>query len=313
VTAGYNDVMTRRAALAIGVCVVASHARPAAADDAARASELEARGDALAKEGRFAEAIDAFKAADRVESRAAHACLIALAYSRREMWPQAELWMSRCHERWKPGDQLPDWVPITDSKIGVAAAQLAPVTVAVEPANIAATITVSTFAADEAFPARTIHLAPGHYVFSATPTTPGYTAAEAVVEIGDASAKRVVLELHALTPVTQPTPATASPVRSPKWIIVGGAIAGAGALSYVWQGYEWNQLDDAKKSGSQSQYSAHSTRFDVARITTVGLLGVGITVAILGLVQYKLGVGEHTTISAFPATGGGGVAVTWIK
>src|SRR5690242_5920614 len=46
-------------------------------------AELQAKGEQLAKDGRFSEAIDAFKAADRIERRASHACLIALAYTRR--------------------------------------------------------------------------------------------------------------------------------------------------------------------------------------------------------------------------------------
>src|SRR5512143_861795 len=92
---------------------------------------LQAKGEQLAKEGRYNDAIDAFKAADRIQPRASHACLIALAYTRREAWPQAELFLSICHQRANAGDPLPDWVPQADQMIKerLASANLAEVTI----------------------------------------------------------------------------------------------------------------------------------------------------------------------------------------
>ena len=56
-------------------------ASPAHAESPA---DLQARGEDQARQGHYTEAIDSFKAADRLEPSAAHACLIALAYVRRE-------------------------------------------------------------------------------------------------------------------------------------------------------------------------------------------------------------------------------------
>src|SRR4051812_16006045 len=95
-------------ALAFVVALVVGAAAVAAETPA----ELSARGEQLAKEGRFSEAITAFKAADAVEPRAKHACLIALAYTRRELWPQAEIFLDLCRTRATATDPVPDWVPL---------------------------------------------------------------------------------------------------------------------------------------------------------------------------------------------------------
>src|SRR5688572_3278724 len=97
--------------IAIVLCGVLAHAH---AEDV---SQLRARGEELAKEGRFSEAIDAFKAADRISPRADHACLIALAYTRRELWPQAEIFISKCHQRVSPDNPAPDWLPKAEQEI----------------------------------------------------------------------------------------------------------------------------------------------------------------------------------------------------
>src|SRR5512138_3886691 len=69
-------------------------------------------GEDLAKQGRLTEAIARFKDADKIEKRAKHACLIALAYIRRELWSQAEIFLTTCHQRATPTDPVPEWVPL---------------------------------------------------------------------------------------------------------------------------------------------------------------------------------------------------------
>jgi hypothetical protein len=76
------------------ILVIAAVARLAHADDVA---DLEKRGQELAKQNEYTQAIDAFKRADRLAPRAAHACMIGLAYLRREMWPQA----TTCDDTWE--------------------------------------------------------------------------------------------------------------------------------------------------------------------------------------------------------------------
>src|SRR5688572_10205627 len=132
------------------VCYASS---PAVADGAA--SKV-ARGEELAKQGRLTEAIDSFKAADKIEKRAKHACLIALAYIRRELWPQAEIFLTMCHERAKgTSDPVPDWVPLAEQtlKERLAKAKVAAVKIRIAPDSLSsqALIAVSSFEPDELF------------------------------------------------------------------------------------------------------------------------------------------------------------------
>jgi hypothetical protein len=169
------------------------------ADDRAA---LQAKGEQLAKDGKYTDAIEAFKAADRIEKRAAHACLISLAYTRRELWPQAELFLSFCHQRAKPGDPLPDWVSLADQQIRdrLIAAGLVEVSIEAKPPT--AHVTVSSFAPDEVFEPRTIHLPIGtHVVFA---KAPGYVDGQVILQISDKTTKHVVIELA-------PNPGSAKP------------------------------------------------------------------------------------------------------
>ena len=125
------------------------------------AAERVAAGEQLAKEGRLTEAIESFKAADKLEQRAKHACLIALAYIRRELWPQAEIFMTRCHQRATAGDPVPDWAALAEKQMNerLSSAKVSAVHIRIEPTALAATakISVSSFPADETFAPRTIH------------------------------------------------------------------------------------------------------------------------------------------------------------
>jgi hypothetical protein len=138
--------MVRDLAVMVGLVVPAiAAAQPA--DPVA----LRAQGEELARSGRYSEAIDRFKQADRIKPNAANACLIALAYTRRELWPQAEVWLDTCRGRATPADPQPDWAPTEAKQIRerLAVANVAPVEVVVTPPN--AEVTVSSFALDESF------------------------------------------------------------------------------------------------------------------------------------------------------------------
>src|SRR5262245_38276918 len=69
--------------------------------------DLVASGEAFAKSGEYSRAIERFKQADARRPRALHACLIALTYTRRELWAQAEVALASCHARAGGGDPLP--------------------------------------------------------------------------------------------------------------------------------------------------------------------------------------------------------------
>src|SRR3954469_25457724 len=132
------------------VLLIVLASRPAFADDV---DDLEAKGQELAKQSEFTQAIATFKQADAKRPRAAHACMIGLAYMRREAWPQAELFLALCEKRAVPGDQPPDWIDQAEQQLAqkLSAAQIPAVTIEVTPANINAHLTVSSFAPDEQF------------------------------------------------------------------------------------------------------------------------------------------------------------------
>jgi hypothetical protein len=279
--------------------------------------ELQAKGEQLAKDGRFSEAIDQFKAADRVQPTAGHACLIALAYTRRELWSQAEVFLARCHERATPTDPLPDWVPVAEQQIQerLATANAAPVTIEVDPANAGAALTVSSFAPDEAFSPRTIHLAPGRYTINAE--AKGYEPGRVDVEVTTKDPKLVKITLRQagaapiVQPPHQPPPPTVTATESPwpKRLIIGGvALAGAGVLTYGWMGYEWSKM----RTKDPQQWSDHEGNYTLSRELTIGLWAVGGAAIITGLVLR--GHDEHApAVAAMPITGGGMVSVGWSR
>ena len=174
----------------VAVLALAGVPQRAFAEDRAA---LQAKGEQLAKDGHYADAIEAFKAADRIEPRAIHAFLISLAYSRRELWAQAELFLSICHHRSASGDVEPDWVPLADQQIRDRLTSAGMVEVSIEAKPQSAKVTVSSFAPDEVFEPQTIHLPIGtHVVFA---KAPGYLDGQLTVNITDKTPKHVVIEL----------------------------------------------------------------------------------------------------------------------
>lgn len=276
---------------------------------------LQAKGEQLAKDGRFGDAIEAFKAADKIQPRASHACLIALAYTRRELWPQAELFLSICHERAKAGDPLPDWVGLADQQIRerLASANVVEVVIDVKPAT--AQVTVSSFAPDEVFAPRTIHLPLGTHVIFAK--ADGYEPAQATLEITGKAPQHIEITLKpiAATPTppvdsVQPT-TTTTEKRGKPLILAGGAAIGAGVLAHVWMGFEHGKLQDAHDNNDPDLYDAHSGRYDAARISTVGLYGVGAVCLGIGLYLRSTSK-ESPAVAALPLPEGGAlVSIGW--
>jgi hypothetical protein len=270
----------------------------AAADPVA---DLEAKGEALAKEGRYSEAIDTFKAADRLVPTAHHLCLIALAYTRRELWPQAEIFMDSCQRRATVADPVPPWFP-EEAKIlhdRLVSAQVAAVEIVVVPAA-AVQLSVSDFAPDETFAPRTIHLAPGHHVIRAT--APGFEHADVPIDITDSASHHIVIRLRQLVPPLAGTP---------RALILGGAIAlVAGGVTYGVMGFAWSKLDGAYPTHA-SQYDSYHGVYIGTRYATWGLWALGAGLAITGYVIHRVG-GEHApTVAVAPISGGSMIAVGW--
>jgi hypothetical protein len=307
--------------------------------------ELVAKGEQAAKDGRFADAIDSFKAADRIQPRASHACLIALAYTRRELWSQAQHWLGICHDRASATDPMPDWTPLAEKQIKerLEASNVAAVTIVVKPAAVKAKITVSSFAPDETFEARTIHLPPGtHVVFA---KAEGYTDQQKTIEVRDKTPQTIVIDYSGLPmarPVApkedrfQPVGPTPEPVDgSPgngmsTGLIVGGAgLLLFGGVSQWVMGRHWDKMkkatDDFKMLSlaemqmmenldmARAAYGAAEKPYERWRILSVTGYVLGAAMVVTGILIRKKAPNE-TAVSAVPLPEGGAfVSVGWSR
>ncbi len=298
--------------LALGVFVPAVAA-------AESGEELRARGEQLAKDGRYSEAIDAFKAAEKVEPRARHACFIALAYTRRELWAQAEIFLDQCHARATASDPLPEWVPMVDTLLKERLALAAPIDIRVEPADADVKLAVPNFANDELIKPRTIHLPKGRHVIIAT--AQGFNDAQKTIEVTDTSPQVVTITM---LPIATTSPdvivrpvagvATARPSNVPLVLIGAGAgvtLIGAAAHLFVY----WPARNDlAKLRPTAPGYTAAETKWSKWRSLTIGLYAIGGATLITGLVL-KMTVFKTTEnapqVSLVPQDGGGMLSIGW--
>lgn len=268
--------------------VVLALAGSAYADEA---DNLVAQGDDLARRAEYAQAIEKFKAADRARPRAMHACMIGLAYLRRQLWPQAEVFLSRCRKRAIASDPLPEWMDDAESQLAMQlkAAPVTAVEIVVQPPGVAASITTSSFAPDEQFDPQVIHLPAGRHTITAT--APGFVTAKAEVNVSGSGTARVEL---VLVPVPPPKlPERAEPIAIPSPVVVrdnghrnwgnrlligaGGAAAGAILLHVL----AWRTRD--KLMGTAEEYRANETTFDVERAGAISLYAIAGIAAGIGI------------------------------
>ena len=297
------------------------------------AEELRARGEQLAKDGRYFEAIDAFKAAEKIEPRARHACFIALAYTRKEAWAQAEIFLEQCHTRATASDPLPEWVPMVDELLKQRLALAAPIEIRVEPAGVDVELAVSSFANDELMKPRTIHLPPGRHVIIAT--AKGFNDAQKTVEVTDNRPQVVTITM---LPVEVKVPdggdvigggkiggSTARPPsKLPYYVMAGGGmVVVAGALIHATMFrtardklIEANKLAAMNPVAGKDKYDEWEPRFDSRRNLTLALYGVGAATVITGLVL-KLtvfkGKESPAQVSVLPQDGGGMLTIGWTR
>lgn len=293
-----------------------------ASADGESAETFRARGEQLAKDGRYSEAIDAFKQAERMEPRARHSCLIALAYTRRELWPQAEIFLDQCESRATAADPLPEWVPVAKQQLAerLAAVNVAPVEIKVEPAGADVKLAVSSFAPDELFAPRTIHLPPGRHVIIAT--AKGYNDAQKTVEVSDKSPQTVTITM---LPIDDKKPGggggvvTPAPAKSKVPLAVmatGGGIVLVGAALHLF--YYKPARDDLASTKNMAAYNGALTdKWRTRRAVTIGVYGLGAATLLTGLVLnvtvFKQKTGESSTqVSVTPTDGGGMVNVGWM-
>ena len=282
--------------------------------------ELRTRGEQLAKDGRYSEAIDAFKAAEKLEPRARHACFIALAYTRRELWAQAEIFLDTCHKRASPGDPLPEWVPMVDELLKERLALAAPIEIRVEPADADVKLAISSFANDELMKPRTIHLPPGRHVIIATAA--GFNDAQKTVEVTDKTPQVVTITLLPIATkgpdvvgqVGGHKPAPASGI--PTYVMAAGAgITVVGAFVHVFA-YWPARKDLAKLSGTDSKYDDAEAKWSSRRSITIGIYAVGAATLITGAVlKYTVFKGKESPVQAaiVPQNGGGIFTLEWSR
>jgi hypothetical protein len=293
----------------------------------ARADEL-ADGEALAKAGRFEEAIAHFKALDARGARAIHACYVALAYRRLERWGQAELWADRCRERARPGDAEPSWAGRmrADIDAGMARRRGARVSFTTEPA--AATLAVSAFAPDERFAPRAVFLPFGEHRVIAE--AEGRQRRVEVVTVASAEPMAVHIVLPEPAPPEEPKPAPATvapppvapvpapdPVpaparsRSPWPLVVLGAGGASLATGVVFHALAAGKRADAGESAAA--YDASIDAFERNRAVAIGayvVAAAAIGVGVVLLVNDRDRDAEPRALVA-PFGAGGLVRVTW--
>jgi hypothetical protein len=273
-------------------------------------AELEAKGEALAKQSEYTQAIEAFKAADHIKQRANHACMIGLAYMRRELWPQAELFFALCEKRAAPGDQPPAWIDEAEHQLArkLSAAQIPVVTIVVQPSKIDAHLTVSSFATDEVFAPQAIHLAPGKHVVEVSAA--GYLPQQRMIAIepGEPQTVVFVLDPDQSAPVKPSVTRSTSQRSSQRSLVPWGVMGTGAALVGIAAIYDLAALQPARDRLSQAQspaaYDAFTDDFTSARDTTLGLFAVG---------ALAIGVGAvlHYTVFAEADSHGGAVVVGW--
>ena len=290
-----------RAAAAL-VCALAWLASDALAgpQDAAR---LRAEGEAFAKQHRYEDAIRSFKQADVEEPRGDNDCFVALAYRRLERWAQAEMFLTRCRSRLKPGEAAPSWTAnlATEISDGLTRTGHARVVIGVEPAEAAASaqITVSAFAPDEHVAPGAIYLPAGKHLIEVSAT--GFTSGSQTVVVESGRETAVVVKLAPPETAPPPPPPVVEkkpepePRRQPMTVVeprsgVGWFCLGLGAAAFA-AGGVFNYLalhnqDLLYEADTDAQYRKHEGRFDAQRVGTY--VGYGVGAAAIGAGLYLL-------------------------
>jgi hypothetical protein len=304
-------VGNRRVILALGLALAGANV--AHADEV---DDLEAKGQELAKQSEYTQAIAAFKQADAKRPRAAHACMIGLAYMRREAWPQAELFLALCEKRAAPGDQPPDWTDEAEKQLAqkLSAAQIPAVTIDVSPANVGARLTVSSFAPDEVFDPQTIHLAPGKHIIEVT--APGFRTEHRDVVIEPARPEHVTIVLVKESPqigtFSQQDPRTKPGSRSKvPWILggVGVAFVAAGGIYHATA--VRSAYDLADNAETTAAYDAYLGDFSDRRAAAVALYATGaVTIGLAVVLRYTV-FKDPPLVTAHVDDRGAGILVGW--
>ncbi len=282
--------------------------------NAGTSEELVAEGKELATAGELSRAILKFKEADALQPTAEHACLIGLAYTRRELWSQAEIFFALCKRRSTSGDALPDWtdeaVKLLETKLAAPELALAPIEIRVEPVVPETRVSVGGFPADEAFSPQTIHLGAGTYELTAT--APGYSDARVRVTVTN-NAPQVVTLMMPEPPTMIPPPPPPPPPRiwSTKIWLGSGIAAVFGVGLHLWASNLRSTLQDARDRGDADRWDRYAGRFQVIRGTAIGLYGVAAIGLALGFVTHRRESERAPSVTANIDERGVFVGVSW--
>jgi hypothetical protein len=285
-------------------------------------ARLVADGEALAKAGNFSAAIEMWKDADRRAPRARHACLIGLAYTRREAWPQAEIFLASCRQRATADDPVPAWLDTVEGELATKLAQ-SPVAAVTLAASAPATFKVSSFAPDETVGPRVIHLALGQHTITAS--ADGFKPSAVTVDIDSREPRTITIELEPLVSVPDPErlpppPPPPPPPRTRRsklpWIVMGagGALALGGGFYHatVLRG-AWNDLEQTTDRDFYDGTGDEAWRS--ARRNTIILYSAAAVAIGTGVALRAMGVGDRReapiAIGVTPRDGGGVVTVGW--
>jgi hypothetical protein len=311
---------------ALWVLAMASRAHADEVDD------LVARGEALAKKGEFTTAIEAFKAADAKRPRAKHSCLIGLAYTRRELWPQAEIFFRACKARASDADPLPKWFDAAQRQLvdKLTAGGAAAITIDVTPFDSNPSVTVSSFAPDEAFSPQTIHLAPGRYTIEASAA--GYLPTPHEVTVTDAAPQNVTIELRttneasapAVPSVPRPPPLRIDEISLERpwhaskvpYVVMAGGLA-LGVVGGLYDAISFNAARNRLANAlDTARYDQNVSLFDTRRDITIALYsGAAVAVAVGLVLRYKVFPRERPSVAigAAPAPHGGFLTLEWTR
>lgn len=271
------------------------------------AEKLANQGEEFAKAQEYTRAIDAFKAADKLEKKARHACMIGLAYLRRELWPQAELFFETCKQRASITDPLPDWFQDAMTQLAekLAGTTVSAVTIRVTPEGTLPQITASSFAPDETFGPRTIHLAPGQHTI--TVDAPGYPSRRETFTVEPS--KPLVLEIELKHAEKRYVTPRASKVP---FAIMGGGLL----VALVGAGYHIGAYaplrQDLIAAPTRDEYDQLKSQVKDRRLYTIALYSVGAVAIATGLVLRKTVFRRSPIlVGAEPTEGGGVVSLSW--
>jgi len=235
-------------------------------------------------------------------------CSIALAYTRRELWAQAELYFARCHARANTSDPAPDWVAEAETQLAakLVAANVPALTISTDAPG--AVITVSGFEADDTLAPGVVHLTPGHYSIRAT--APDRLPASREVDIVEGKSQDLAFTLEAPPPtkvVMRPNPARDTKLP---WAVIGTGVALVGAGIAV----DLVKLQPLRDQLAKSQYeNDHDSDFTTWRTATVAMWGAGAIAIGIGTWLELRRRELPLTIAASVDRSGGFVAVGWSR